>query len=323
MNDKKLEKKLKDKLASLYQDYKKAYIKCKPEKCLAILEEMFDLGSNVAANELLKAYRQGYFSLDINWVDPLYKKMKRRPSSYYQENNAVGVSAEKQRYYLQKLLDRYGIKATLSHMELTPSDNFMVGSLKVAMAYTYFRRRITSNYDETSTKYFVVKETEGTEYDQYIKWIKEAASLNLNQIAMMDLAVAYFVDYELMGVPQDISKATALAVHILKNFDNRDLPIGQGFIRRGTVQAFLRELGKTDPVAKAYHEIAMRAEKKAFLQHQAEKMALEHARVSFLEEIGDFQWHDSKTGEKIENIEAALDNMQRSIENIEDLLKTM
>ena len=322
MNDKKLEKKLKDKLASLYEDYRKAYVKCKTEKGLAILEEMFDLGSNVAANALLDAYHRGYLYIDISQYDSLYKKM-RHPRSYYWKNNTVGVSAEKQRYYLQKLLDRYGIKATLSHMELTPSDNFMVGSIKVAMAYTYFRRRITSHYDETSTEYLIVKGTEGTEYDQYIKWIKEAASLNLNQVAMMDLAVAYYVDYELMGVPQDISKATALAVHVLKNFDNRHLPIGQGFIRRGTVQAFLRELGKTDPVAKAYHEIAMRAEKKAFLQHQAEKMALEHARVSFLEEIGDFQWHDSKTGEKIENIEAALDNMQRSIENIEELLETM
>ena len=318
MNDKKLEKKL----ASLYEDYKKAYVKCKTEKGLAILEEMFELGSPVAANELLDAYRLGHLYTNIVHWDPLYKKM-RHPGSYYRENNTVGVSPEKQRYYLQKLLDRYGIKATLSHMELTPSDNFMVGSIKVAMAYTYFRRRITSNYDETSTKYFVVKETEGTEYAQYIKWIKEAAALNLNQVAMMDLAVAYFVDYELMGVPQDISKATALAVHILKNFDNRDLPIGQGFIHRDTVQAFLRELGKTDPVAKAYYEIAMRAEKKALLQHMAEEMALEHARVSFLDEIGDFQWHDAKTGEKIENIEAALDNMQRSIENIEELLKTM
>ena len=322
MKDKKLDEKLNKKLASLYEDYKKAYIKCKTEKCLAILEEMFELGSKDAANELLKAYRQGYLYIDISQYDSLYKKM-RHPRSYYSDNNTVGVSAEKQRYYLQKLLDRYGIKATLSHMELTPSDNFMVGSLKVAMAYTYFRRRITSNYDKTSTKYFVVEGTEGTEYDQYIKWIKEAASLNLNQIAMMDLAVAYFVDYELMGVPQDISKATALAVHILKNFDNRDLPIGHGFIHRDTVQAFLRELGKTDPVAKAYYEIVMHAEKKALLQHRAEKMALEHARVSFLEEIGDFQWHDSKTGEKIENIEAALENMQRSIENIEELLKTM
>ena len=322
MNDKKLEKKLNDKLASLYDDYKKAYVKCKTEKCLAILEEMFDLGSNVAANELLKAYRRGYIYIDISQYDSLYKKM-RHPWSYYDDNNAVGISAEKQRYYLQKLLDRYGIKATLSHMELTPSDNFMIGSIKVTMAYTYFRRRITSKYDKTSTKYFVVEGTEGTEYDQYIKWIKEAASLNLNQVAMMDLAVAYFVDYELMGVPQDISKATALAIHILKNFDNRNLPIGQGYIFRDEVQAFLRELGKTDPVAKAYYEIVMHAEKKALLQRRAEKMALEHARVSFLNEIGDFQWHDSKTGEKIENIEAALDNMQRSIENIEELLKTM
>ncbi len=349
--DKMKEKQRKDRLFKLDIEYKKLYIKCKTDKALEVLNEMFELKSTFAAETLLKTYERGYLYCDISHYDSLYKKMKR-PGSYYRENNIVPKSMEKARYYLQRMLDQHGEKVKLPHTQLSKEDNISIGGLKVRIAYTYFFRWFTTERVQVGTEIkeaitvggkvivpetkraiceevFVLKEPEGNEYEKYMEWIRSAALLNQNYEALAYLAIAYWKDYERFGLECNPDKATALIIEAMKNYhvyDVRNLRM-VNFRRNSLCEHHLTEilqaLAKESQVADVYYQKVCAAQEKHRLEGKIAKMALEYARVSMLEEIADVEWHDKRTGKKIENIDAEIKKMETAIANLEKKLESM
>lgn len=348
--DKMKEEQRENKLFKLREEYKKLYIKCKTDKALEVLNEMFDLKSSFAAETLMKTYERGYLYCDIGIYDSLYQKMKR-PGSYYREKNTVGKDMEKARYYLQRMLDQYGEKVKLPNTQLSKEDNLSIGGLKVRIAYTYFYRWFTTERVQVGVEIekaftvgekvivpeqkkpiyeevFVLKEPEGNESAKYMDWIRDAVLLNHNYEALAYLAIAYWKDYERFGLERDPDKATALIIEAMKNYQVYDMRSFRmvEFKRRSLTEYhlsdILKELAKENKVAEIYYQKVCYMREKRRLEGKVAKMALEYARVSMLEEVADVEWRDKKTGEKIENIEAELKKMEAAIANLEKMLES-
>lgn len=341
------EKKRESKIFKLKETYKKLYIKCKTNEALEVLNEMFELESRYGTETLLKTYERGYLYCDIDHYDSLHKKMKR-PSSYYRENNAVGRSMEKVRYYLQKMLERYGEKAKLSHDQLSQKDNLAIGGLKVRIAYTYFYRPFRTERVQIGTEtrpaitvgdkvivpeskhpicenVFVLKEPEGNECAKYIDWIRDAALLNKNHEAFANLGLAYWKDSELFGLESDLGKASATIIAALENYNDfrSTAQSFKRFIGEYDLSDILGELAKENEMASVYYQKVCIAREKHRLEGKIAKMAFEHGRVSLVNEFGDVTWRDKRSGEKIENIDAELKKMEESIANLEKKLESL
>lgn len=321
------EEKRKRKCDELETQYKKLWIKGKTAEALATLNELFELGSEYADCCLVRSYNRGYLYCDISSFDPLHNKMKR-PHKHYEENNPVGKSGERIGFYLKKILERYGEKVKLSHTQLSAEDNYKIGYLKAKIAYTYYYRDAGTFVDGFSTEEFQLGEQKGNGYTEYMRWIKDAAMLNQNPDALMRLAIAYAMEYELFGLERDVDGAVALTIRALQNFttrfeQNKGAKAYMLTFRRDGILALLKELGKESRTADIFYQKSKLAEHKEYLARKKARMEFEHARVSMVEEVADVTWRDAKTGEKIENIDAELKKMEESIAQIEKQLASM
>ena len=322
--EKRAEENLKSKRYKLMEEYKHLYVKCKTDKALAVLEELFELESYEGTAALLKTYKLGHLYANISTHEDIYKKMKYS-FSYYREHNPVPASMDKVRFYLQKMLDRYGEKVKLPHNKLTVEENHMIGGLKVRMAYTYYHRPMHSKYVD-GVRFQTFDESTRKEYAQYRKWIEDAVTLNQYHEASVLYALMFWQDYETFGLQKDLTRATILLVSALRNFNEifRNRSGAEAFVHsilRFDICDLLRELAQENALADHYYGIVENAMNKALLQHRRDATALEYSTASIKEEILHVKWFDAATGERITNIQEVLHNMENYINHLDKLIE--
>lgn len=310
-------KKREKEISKLKKEYEAAYSKGKVDKALAALEQLFEMEDWQGTKLLLHAYFHGMLEFE---------------GSLCRSGNTVEKSREKVRYYLQKMLDRYGEKVNLPKSQLSAEDNLIIGGLKVRIAYTYYHCWLSCNvlHEEGYTSYALKTSTaNGNEYAKYLEWILDACKLNQCHDALIRLSLAYSLECDLFGLERNIEKATTLAIAAQLNYNNnfgRFCPAEVFYptIRSFELEGLLRELGKENVLAKVYQNKLRKIHNKALLQRQMHEMELEYARVAMTEELSNnVEWYSSTTGERIMNIDEELKKLEQSINNIEEYIAFM
>lgn len=309
-------KKHEKEIMKLKNEYKTAYSKGKVDKALAALEQLFVMEDWQGTSFLLHAYINGSLKFE---------------GSLYRSGNTVVKSEEKVRYYLQKMLDRYGEKVKLPKSQLSLEDNLIIGGLKVRIAYTYYYRWLSCKvlYEDGYVSYALkMGSPSGNEYMKYLEWIMDASKLNECHDALIRLSLAYSLECDLFGLEKNIEKATTLAIAAQLNYNEgfrSACPVDEFYptIHSFELEGLLRELGKENVLAKVYQNKLRKIHQKVILQKQMYELELEYARVAMTEELSNVIWKDAVTGERIMDIDEALKNLEQSINNMERYLSSM
>lgn len=309
-------KKHEKEISKLKKEYEAAYSNRKVDKALAALEKLFEMEDWQGTKLLLYAYINGNLKFE---------------GSLYRSGNTVEKSQEKVRYYLKKMLDRYGEKVNLPKSQLSAEENLIIGGLKVRIAYTYYHYWLsaTSLYEENCLSYALKPSSaKGNEYGKYLEWILDASKLNQCHDALIRLSLAYSSECELFGLERNIEKATTLAIAAQLNYDEgfrRLCPVEEFYptILSFQLEGLLRELGKENVLAKVYQNKLRKIHQKIILQRQMHEMELEYARVTMKEELYNVEWYNATTGERIMNIDEELKKLEQSINNLEKYIASM
>lgn len=303
-------------ISKLRKEYEVAYSKGKVDKALAALEQLFEMEDWQGTRLLLYAYINGRLNFE---------------GSLYRSDNTVEKSKEKVRYYLKKMLDRYGEKVNLPKSQLSVEDNLIIGGLKVRIAYTYYHCWLSADvlHEEGYVSYALkAGSTKGNEYAKYLEWILDASKLNQCHDALIRLSLAYSSECGLFGLERNIEKATTLAIAAQLNYNEgfrRFCPADEFYptILSFELEGLLRELGKENVLAKVYQNKLRKIHQKVILQRQMHEMELEYARVAMKEELYNVNWYSATTGERIMNIDEELKNLEQSINNLEKYIASM